>query len=61
MRNLEIRDLWLQKEVSDVLLEVSKIPGEDDPADLPTKILGITDIVHRLIMMSIYAMGLALK
>ena len=26
MRHLEIRDLWLQKEVSDGLLEVSKIP-----------------------------------
>ena len=39
MRHLEIRDLWLQKEVADGLLEVSKIPGESNPADLMTKVL----------------------
>ena len=37
MKNLEIRDLWLQKEVGDGKLNVSKVKGEN-PADLMTKI-----------------------
>ena len=37
MRHLEIRDLWLQKEVSDGKLMVVKIPGEKNPADIATK------------------------
>eukprot|EP00973_Karenia_brevis_P055805 7761846-Karenia_brevis.AAC.1 len=36
MRHLEIRDLWLQKEVSDGKSVVSKVPGEENPADLMT-------------------------
>ena len=48
MRHLEIRDLWLQKEVSDGLLEVSKVPGELNPADLMTKILTFGEVVDRL-------------
>ena len=48
MRHLEIRDLWLQKEVSDGRLEVSKIPGEENPADLMTKILKSDEIQERL-------------
>ena len=48
MRHLEIRDLWLQKEVRDGRVEVSKIPGNRNPADLMTKILGINDIRERL-------------
>ena len=47
-RNLEIRDLWLQNEVKQGLLEVSKIDGSRNPADLMTKILSIKDIVLRL-------------
>ena len=37
MRHLEIRDLWLQKEVADGRLEVIKLPGTSNPADLMTK------------------------
>eukprot|EP00973_Karenia_brevis_P077395 10751747-Karenia_brevis.AAC.1 len=39
MRHLEIRDLWLQKDVYDGKLVVHKVPGEENPADLMTKIL----------------------
>ena len=52
MRHLEIRDLWLQKEVQDGKLEISKVPGEKNPADLMTKVLGVRDIVDRLARMS---------
>ena len=48
MKHLEIRDMWLQKEVRDGKVEVSKIPGEENPADLMTKILNTSDILIRL-------------
>ena len=53
MRHLDIRDLWLQKEVADGKLEVSKVLGIENPADLMTKILGIKDIRDRLGRMNI--------
>ena len=53
MRHLEIRDLWLQKEVMDGKLEISKIRGDENPSDLMTKILGIKEIKERLEGMSI--------
>ena len=45
MRHIEIRDLWLQKEVRESKVEVSKIPGIQDTADLLIKVLSIKD--HR--------------
>ena len=39
MRHIEIRDLWLQKEVADGKLEVYKELGSKNPADLMTKYL----------------------
>ena len=48
MRHLEIRDLWLQKEVADGKLEVSKIDGDKNPADLMTKVLTVGEIKERL-------------
>ncbi len=41
MRHLAIRDLWLQQEVLDKKVVVSKVAGEENPADLMTKILGM--------------------
>ena len=46
MKHLEIRDLWLQKEVREVVIR--KIPGTENPADLMTKILTSSDIEERL-------------
>ena len=48
MKHIEIRDMWLQKEVRDGKVEVAKIPGTSNPADLMTKILRIQDIMSRL-------------
>ena len=43
MRHLDIRDLWLQKEVAEGNVEVFKTPGLDNPADLMTKISGVEE------------------
>jgi hypothetical protein len=48
MRHVEIRDLWLQREVAMGKLIVRKIPGERNPADLMTKVLSLSDIRYRL-------------
>ena len=48
MRHLDIRDLWLQKEVGEGKVVVSKLLGTENPADLMTKVLGIKDIEERL-------------
>ena len=48
MRHLELRDLWLQQQVRERLVEVSKVPGERNPADLMTKILSLADIRIRV-------------
>eukprot|EP00973_Karenia_brevis_P025813 3562433-Karenia_brevis.AAC.1 len=53
MRHLEIRDLWLHKEVSDGKLVVEKVPGEEKPADLMTKILTVKEIKSRLSSMNV--------
>ena len=45
MRHLEVRDLWLQEEVRDNNLRVSKILGTRNPADLMTKVLSVTEVV----------------
>ena len=48
MKHLEIRDLWLQKEVREGKVVIRKIPGTENPADLMTKILTSSDIEERL-------------
>ena len=53
MRHLEIRDLWLQKEIRDGRVEVHKVLGTENPADLMTKILTVREIEERLRRMSI--------
>ena len=53
MRHLEIKDLWLQKEVNDGKVVVSKVRGDLNPADLMTKILGVKEIHQRLDGMNI--------
>ena len=53
MRHLEIRDLWLQKEVGDGKVEVLKIEGPKNPADLMTKYLKNQEIQDRLKAMGI--------
>eukprot|EP00973_Karenia_brevis_P061829 8599413-Karenia_brevis.AAC.1 len=53
MRHLEIRDLWLQKEVRDGKFEILKLNGKENSADLMTKILTLSEIRDRLHRISI--------
>ena len=53
MRHLEIRDLWLQREVREGRVIVEKIPGVENPAALMTKILPMRDIEERLRRMNL--------
>ena len=53
MRHLEIRDLWLQKEVNEGKVEVSKVRGDSNPADLMTKVLTLKEVEERLALMSL--------
>ena len=57
MKHLQIRDLWLQKEVADGRLVVFKTPGETNPADLMTKVLAIGVVRERLEAMGIRMEG----
>ena len=53
MRHIEVRDLWLQREVLRGRVEVRKIPGESNPSDLLTKYLHVDAIKEHLNRMSI--------
>ena len=53
MRHLEIRDLWLQAEVEHGRLVVHKVKGDQNPADLMTKILSLGEAVDRLSWMNL--------
>ena len=55
MRHLEIRDLWLQAEVEQGRLVVHKVKGDQNPADLMTKVLSLGDVVDRLGWMNLRA------
>ncbi len=55
MIHLEIRDLWLQKEVADGKVVVHKFPGQSNPADLMTRVLTAKEIDSRLWEMGMQA------
>ena len=62
MRHIEIRDLWLQREVMKGLVKIEKIPGDDNRADLMTKFVNAETIDRRLKEMSLEKMhGNAVK
>jgi hypothetical protein len=48
MRHLEVRHLWLQDAVASQKVQVRRVPGEENPADLLTKYLSIREVVPRL-------------
>ena len=52
MRHLEIRDLWLQKEVREGRLEMRKIAGSLTPGDCMTQTLSLADTHDRFGMMN---------
>ena len=53
MKHLEIRDLWLQREVGRGSVLVKKIEGPKNPADLLTKYLKKWEIELRLRLMGV--------
>ena len=53
----KMRDLWIQKEVSEGRVKLEKIRGDQNPADLMTKILGRGDIERRLTTMNLRMIG----
>ena len=55
MRHLEIRDLWLQAEVEQGKLVVHKVKGDQNPADLMSKVLSLGEVVDRLGWMNLRA------
>ena len=57
MRHLDIRDLWLQMEVAEGKVEVVKVPGALNSADLMTKVLSWKEVVLRLSLMSMSVNG----
>ena len=48
MRHLDIRDLWIQKEVGEGKVVVSKFVGNQNPAGLMTKVFSKGEIDSRL-------------
>ena len=54
MRHLEIRDLWLQREVGEGKVVVLKVPGTANPADTMTKFLSHADISSRLEKLNVF-------
>ena len=55
MRHIEIKNLWLQKEVREGNIDTLKVLGTENPADLMTKVLGVNDIMVRTRLLNIYA------
>ena len=53
MKHLEIRDLWLQREVALGRVVVNKVDGLKNPADLMTKYLRKDEIESRLELMGL--------
>ena len=48
MRHLELRDLWLQREVGEGHVVVTKVAGSKNPADAMTKFLSRAELQNRL-------------
>ena len=53
MRHLELRDLWLQREVGDGKVVVKKVPGTENPSDAMTKFLSLQTLQDRLRRLSL--------
>ena len=53
MRHLELRELWLQREVGDGKVLVKKVAGTENPADAMTKFLSVQLLQDRLRRLSL--------
>ncbi len=54
MGHIAMRNLWRQKKVGEGKVDLSKIPGESNTADLMTNILTIAEIKARLEMLMLH-------
>jgi hypothetical protein len=57
IRHLETRHLWLQDQVCRREVVLERVAGEDNPADLLTKYLGLKNILRHLERMSVARIG----
>jgi hypothetical protein len=53
IRHLEVRHLWLQSEVSGQRIQLQRVAGDANPADLLTKYLGLRDVLKHLKCLSL--------
>ena len=53
MRHLELRDLWIQKEVGDGKVSVSNVMGTKNPSDVGTKFLSVDEIKEKLALIGL--------
>ena len=53
MRHLELRGLWIQKEVGDGKVDVSKVMGPKNPSDVGTKFLSVDEIINKLALIGL--------
>ena len=57
VRHLDVNVLWLQEQCARKILPVSKVPGEDNPADLMTKHLGAAKVLKNVVAMNMRFLG----
>ena len=53
MRHVELRDLWIQREVGEGKVRVVKVEGKAYPADVRTKFLSATELAEKLARLNI--------
>ena len=53
MRHVELRDLWIQREVGEGKFRVVKFEGTANPADVGTKFLSATELTEKLAVLYI--------
>ena len=54
MRHIEVRDLWLQREVCEGRVLVSKVLGSANPADAMTRFLSYSELASRLGILNLH-------
>ena len=57
VRHIHTRELWLQEKLADGELEMAKVKGEDNPADILTKYLDQGKISRHLVMIGAETRG----
>ena len=55
LRHLDVEDLWCQEKVRDKTIEISKVLGTDNPADIFTKYVDSATLQKALKFMNLHA------